>query len=603
MQPYSNVQSESAIANSDKRLVLYLSGRWKAEYGDAFEDGDELYCAPGFSTYAPDIEWKELSRFPYATSEALAERYSDLLFSNQQDLTRNVENALANAQFYYGVLPMAAQLQDIDRLISEIRPKSVIVISSRTGVRHIPTIGIVTTESNRGSPNLLGSLVANVILEAKLNIPVQRIAARGDALNLSCIRNLALHITTICLMLVAAFRIVVSRIRSCKKVDHDYAALVCLRSAGQAQHAARIFAGASQAAALVIPQFTGRNKLREVELSLSKRVSLFRPAASDVLYALLRSIFYSASLKGRRSHPLERLNVGRFSMPIGKGHLLLELGLSRHLVFYKILVERSVSRFGGQLRKLVGFEIKGPIASIEAMAGRTCRLETISIQSVLVQPRPLPIFPWPDCFYADSRATSELIKQTGRRQPGKVTFVGSPHAVVPLKQNPAISSAVFMTQPYESAQTLALLRLLCKAARKFGFRVRIRLHPRDRIDNYARLLITDKDVLEVCRENSLSKAISSADLCITRVSSTAKEALALGTPIMICLCSEVDRAVEADYIANDHLAEHYIATNEAMVMKIASNFNHLIAANKELHSRLFNDQGIEMLRNAVLGTE
>lgn len=599
MKHPKNRQIESSGVASKRRLVLYLSGKWKARFADEFEEGDHLYCAPGFAEQAPGLDWKELPRLPEA-ADVLAKSYAELLLSEDIDLDRDSRNALVNSHFYYGVGPIAAQLQVIDRLISDMKPMSVIVISSSSGVRHIPAIGVVTSESNRGSPNLLGSLVANAIIEAKLELPVERITARGDLLSNAAIRYVVLRFATIALIFIAAMRITLSPIGTWKCLGNGCTALVCLRSVGQAGHATRIFDGLGQVAAVVIPQFTGRGKMHEIAQIVGARTPLFRPTAIDVLYALARSIFTLTPVNRERSQVKQRLSIGRFSIPISLTDLSRELRLFPHLVFHKTLLERSVRRFNGHIRKLVGFEIMGPFASIEAMAGRACGVQTVVVQTVLVQPRPLPIFPWPDRFYADGVATAESIKHIGQRRPGQVEFVGSPHAVVPLTSDATVRSVVFMSQPYETPQTLSLLRSLSDAARDLGFRIRIRLHPRDDRKNYEPILDGLEDVLEICERKSLAESISTADLCVTRVSSSAKEALAAGKPIMICLWSEFDRTVVADYVARDALAEHYVATDAARLREIMGDFKQLIAANAALQTRLFGDKGLDALRAAIL---
>ncbi len=587
-------------SESKRRLVLYLSGKWKARYADAFDREDYLYCAPGFAEHAPYLNWKDLPRNPNS-DELLSEQYSKLLLSEVKELDQNVRNALINSHFYYGVNPIAAQLQEIDRLISDLKPVSLILISSKSGVRHVPAIGIMTSESNRGSPNLLGSVTANAILDAKLDLPVVQITANGDLLSNAAVRYIVLRTTTIALVLVAAVRIISSPIQTWNRLGNGYTALVSLRSVGQAGHAARIFDGLREVAVLVIPQFTGRDRMSEIAQIVDTQTPLFRPTAIDVFYALVQSIFKHTPVERDRSKVKQRLRVGRFSIPASLTDLSREMRLFPHLRFHKILVERTVLRFKGKIRKLVGFEIKGPFASIEAMAGRACGVETVVVQTVLTQPRPIPIFPWSDRFYADSIFTAETIKNTGCLSLGQVEYVGSPHSVMPLKLDAEIRSVVFMSQPYELPQTLSLLRSLCEIARNLGFQIRIRLHPRDHRNNYQSILDSEDDVLYICQAQSLAESISSADLCVTRTSSSAKEASAAGKPFMICLWSEFDRAIVADYVVREDIGRQYIANNAQEMRKIMLNTRELISANIDLHARLFGDKDLNGLRAAILG--
>lgn len=593
--------TEPPGAASGRRLVLYLSGKWDVTYARDFGPDDLLFCAPGFSEQAPDFDWHELPRLPRGSFYDLAKAYTDLLQTDgDDDLDGDLAWALANTQFEYGVCPIAALLLEIDRLIDAEAPRSLVVIASKSSLRHIPAIGVVTKESSRGSPNLLGALAARAIVEAKLDLPVEWVVTRGDPLCVPAIRYSVFRLATIALILLAAIRIMRSPIGTWEALRQDCQVVVGVRSAGQAGHASRIFGGIGRIAALVIPQFTGRNMMHEIARVAGERLTVFRPTNRDLLRALRTAIFARSRSAGRREGGKSQLAVGRFRLPVSRAGLIRELRLFPILRYHKALMELSLARLAG-LRTLVGFEIKGPFATVEAMAGRSAGLRTAAVQTVLVPPRPLPVFPWPDLFFADAVASADTIRQIGQRNMGQVAFVGSPHVVEPIRSSLPLRSVVFLSQPYETPQALSLVQTLVEAARHFGFKIRIRLHPRDDRENYRPVLEGAEDVLAICDRNTLAESISGADLCVTRVSSSAKEALAAGNPVVICLWSEYDRSIVADYIARDDLAARYITTDSASLWRVLGNADQLVAASVELQARLFKDDGVEAIREAVLG--
>lgn len=583
---------------AEGRLVLYLSGRWDARCTREIGPNDVLYCAPGFSARAPGLDWYELPRVPRAGFADLARAYAEVIIPDDVEPRDHLVFALANTHFEYGVSPIAAQLEAIEALLEEKTFGRILVIASDTRLERVPAVGIVTKESSRGSADLLGALVARAVLAGVAERPHERILTRGDALSRPLVRAVVLRAGTIALATLAAIRLMRAPVRSCAQGDLSSEVVALVRSPGQAQHAARLLQGMQNASALIIPQFSNGNTIPAILKRGDNDPRILKPSNSDVWRALVALVFRRHVSFGAKWPNEGSLQIGRFRLAISLQDVANELRLVPALDFHKTLLERSIRRLA-KVRRVFGFEIKGGFSAAEAMAGHAAGVATASIQTVLVPPRPLPMFPWSDVFHADSESSARQIEAIGQKRKGHVAFSGSPFAVTPITPPDALKTVLFLSQPYELAQARILLSALVAQARVQGFTIRIRLHPRDAAANYAELLAISADVLAVSDGQTLDADISAADLCLTRISSSAKEALAAGKPILICLMSEYDRTIVADYIATDVLAADYVAQGATDLERLLASPDRIVAASSRLQARIFGDKDLHDLRQTL----
>lgn len=588
----------SPVQGSQRRLVLYLSGRWKAHCSRAIQPNDLLFCAPGFAARAPGFDWTELPRVPRKGLSELARGYTAVIFGDDVDARDHLDSKLANTHFEYGISPIGAQLEAIEGLIDQEKPDRVLVIASDTRLDYVPALGIVTKESSRGSADLLGALVARAVTAGLSGVSLERIHTRGDALSKPLVRSLVLRCAAIALAGLNAIRMTLSPLGDSTQVDPSSNLLTVVRSPGQSQHAIRLLHGVPNAAVMIIPQFTAGNSLPRIMDMVEQDRRFFRPANVDVWRAFLAAVFRrNASLASDDGNG-GTVKVGRFNVAISTNDLRRELHLFPALTFHEMLLSYSLRRLGN-IRRIIGFEIKGGFSAAEAMAGRVDGVETATVQTVLVPPRPLPVFPWADVFHADSRSSANRIVNIGQRGKGQVVFSGSPHEQIPLTPFVVLKEVLFLSQPYELAHARALLSELAVQARSERFKIRVRLHPRDSAENYGVLLAEYADCISISDREALHADFASADLCVTRVSSAAKEALSAGKPILICLMSEYDRSIVADYIATDELASDYIAHDVTDLGRLLTAPERVCSAGAVLQERILDDKLLHDLRLAL----
>jgi hypothetical protein len=160
------------------------------------------------------------------------------------------------------------------------------------------------------------------------------------------------------------------------------------------------------------------------------------------------------------------------------------------------------------------------------------------------------VFPYANVFLADGPSTSRDIANNGSLQFGAVTYWGTPHELKPIRNVERFEKVAFFTQPYEPAANCEIILSLIYWCKASGAALTIKPHPRDDINRYLPFQDAHQDVvINIERNATADELLLKNDLCVTRTSSVAKEAFALGVPVILCLWTEFDRMVRADYIS------------------------------------------------------
>jgi len=101
----------------------------------------------------------------------------------------------------------------------------------------------------------------------------------------------------------------------------------------------------------------------------------------------------------------------------------------------------------------------------------------------------------------------------------------------------------------------------------------------------------------------VEELIETSDLTVTRTSSVAKEALALGVPILLCCWSDFDRSVKTDYIV-DEPGWRYCATSEREVVALLNDPEPLNVEARALRDRMFGTKTMaDLVSSLLLGPE
>lgn len=566
------------------RLVLHLSGAWTDGQDALLKGGDILYRMPRLSAVSQRDGWQELPQSPQGDIAVLRDQYLGLFAGLEDQLASLPFASLINDQFIYSVIPVAAALTEIAGIIERHRPSQILLFHAPERAQHIPATGIATLEKNRGSRDVLGSLIAVSVKAGASGVPVVSHTLRGDALTRGWIRRAALRVASSLILLRFVFRMLrYVRGRETAKDRDGIRGLALVRSAEHARHAARVFSGTKDVCALVTPQFT-QGSIAEIRTRLEGNLPVFMPKASS----LLRSLFCALAPTPRTGlKKTQQITCGPFAFTASLTELERDFNAVRFYVFQHALLRDALRAFPSA-RFTAGFEVLGAFAWAEGCIPRSAGLTTRTIQPVLVQNCPLPLFPFSDCFLADSVPNYADLADIGGVRLGAVDFQGPPFEVREVRMPRPLMALGYFTQPYETQNNVAIAQTLCRVAKSRGWTVILRLHPREDATQFDQVLERYSGICTIAKAELLEQFVDTVDVSITRSSSVTKEAIARGCACVNILLSDLDQRVQADYIrADGQTLPHVVTDLEALESRICDPVR-LKETSVQLQDRLFN---------------
>lgn len=569
------------------RLVLHLSGAWTRDQDALLKDGDILYRMPGLSTVSFRNGWLELPRSPQGDIQALLDQYMGLFAGLEDQLSSLPFTSLVNDQFIYSVIPVASALSEISKIIERSQPREILMFHSAMRSLRVPATGIVTLESSHGSRDVLGTIVAESVKAGISDIPIVLHRLRGDALSRAWLRRGALRIGSSLILLHFVIKMLRTGLRRHAGQDQkSFRGLVLVRSVEHARHAARIFSGKEGVCALVTPQFTQGNS-EQIRSYLEGHLPSYVPGISSLVRSLLVALSPSSLF---RQNQIQRINCGPFSFTTSLKDLEKDFNAVHFYSFQKELLRQALRAFPSA-RFTAGFEIQGAFAWIEGSVPRSAGLISRTVQPALVQKRPLPVFPFSDCFLADSAPNQNDLADIGFLRFGEVDFQGPPFEVRSLKE-PSVPMVIgYFSQPYEIENNGRIVETLCNVAASRGWKVFLRLHPRDKSDQFDKVLKEYPEICSITKPEPLEEFLDKIDVSVTRTSSVTKEAIARGCQCVNVLPSNLDQITHADYI---RVADQYlphVATDLEKMVALVCDPVQLREASQQLQSRLFKERG------------
>lgn len=572
------------------RIYVHLSGRWDKSID--VSEGDIIYYAPCLDSKETYSAALELPMPGFSYEADLAKAYVDLYdFSFGGDNNKVAAAAFVecflNDYYSYTVRPVFSILLALDALIGERRDAEFVVLSADASCDGLPLLGFRTTESLRGSPNLIGALVAKRMRQLEQFRRVLFVELPGDALCKEIFRVLLVKSTGLIFSFLFSLRfffLLYDKKENLNKVDTMF---IC-RSYHQSRFMTKLASDLHNVGVAVIPQLT--------QGSLSGLSSIIRALPQGGLKLSVRELFYGLKAAWRS---LGELKILVKTASPAKSNVLVLNNVSHQLDFnylakeitrffpfflYKSVLAEFVKKY--KPKRIINFELVGRMAGVEALVARELDVSLATVQTALISSRPHPVFPYAKYFYTDSAVTCEQLSNIGVLRKGDIKYAGPPYMVKKIREADIFFKIAFFTQPYEPEITLNILNCLVLWAKEKGGHIYLRLHPRDDVGRYSGLLLENKQHFSVDINSDLATVLDHVDLAITRTSSVAKEAIANGCPVVLCVWSQFDQTIKSDYLVAE-LFEDYCSTSQSSLAEIFTRPERVVAANKLIHKKIF----------------
>lgn len=584
-----------------RRLVLFLSGRWNQRIERRLRQDDLCYYAPGVRPPNTNHEWTELSRSLAGHEKALADALAGSIECDY-GMPTSIVRAFLNDYYTYTLCPVFALLLGIRELCMSKAIQEVLVVTARGRSQRLPLVGFQTTESLRGSRDLLYTRAGNMLRAVLPGWRIEYVRVRGDILCAEPVRGIVVSLANVAVSIGFIVRVFVgSLLHRSEKASQRPNGIILARAPHQRRFLRNLMGeGLDGVIAVVLPQITqgwcrssgqiGRrtHEVPQVTLKMIARATVRTVRTCAALRRLGRALSEQAVQIGgvTLSLPLRDLvnEIRRVSVTVLYGHLLSEV-LRSYRPDY-----------------LVNFELVGRMAGLEAIAARENGVRVRTVQTALVSSVPHPVFPCADVFFADSAPSVHALSTIGSRRHGQVVYGGPPFRVMAVRDLERFERIAYFTQPYEPAVTTLILEVLCDWARRHSAAVSLKIHPRDLASRYSDVKGRYSDVIRDDTVVTPSEILARSDLCVTRTSSVAKEALAYGTAVMLCLFTDLDRSARADYIATGgELCYCAYSLDEVGVLLDAP--AKLCESARRLQASLFGGKTIESLVASVFASD
>lgn len=524
---------------------------------------------------------------------------------------------VANNFFMYFGLPLARFVEAVDGAVGTGSYREIVVVAPRPR-RCVPLYLVQTEETPFGSKTLLASAIGVHLLARPWSLPCSHLTSEvEDRFAHELVRRLVLPLLSVAAAVRFVLRVLlVRRAAVSRRAASPFAVGVFWRSEAQRTAAIRIVEALSEAglatAHVHTPQYlqgsvrTDRQVLRALGES-----AVVIPSAKTALRALLRAhrrLWSSPSAEAPQ--PAERSPDGPADPDIfadadgvleslrREVRLFPLVASSHHMVLE--MCEQALSG----MTLAVGFELFSPqgLQEFEALDASGVHHEVIQFFSL--ETLPLPYFPAAHRFHADSPEGARVLQAVGDERAGCIRFSGSPYVTKQMDQRPARQSgrrvAYFMTQPYGHPETSTLLAALAQGCEQHGWTMRVRLHPRDRLEFYD---VTAQGIIgERLAGGDMEQAFGEADLIISRTSSVLGEAIARGVPVVACLVSDSDLEFHVPYLRRTTRAQHVVTDPEEACAHLARSDAELSAQARTRRDELYGRERFDDLIESIVGS-
>lgn len=576
------------------RVIVHLSGK----IGKPFRilPGDILYHVEGMGRNRVIEGSRVLPPVDQYIEKELCQNYvSALLESSGNNDQINYSKSFFNDYYSYSVRPVFLIMLAIKLVFAEHQDKELIVLSAPTTCKIIPLFGFKTSESKRGSKDLLGSIVAEQMKNNRVFGEVCFEEAKGDLLCKENYRKGFLKVANFVFTLLFLLKVTVLSFGRARRRSVTSALLY--RNLHQARFASKISLADQNFSLLFIPQLTHGGIISALKLNNYCKES--RCSVKISVKDIIRSVNVSRTSSKNLACTIGKdgftsyIYLEELTLPVRMSWLVSEIMAMSIVSLYSALLSQILGRINAE--RLVNFELVGRMAGVEAMCAREQGVRVKTIQTALISSRPHPIFPYCDRFFTDSEATHTMLEGIGVIADGVVEFEGSVYDVQQVRYSDRLSKIVFYTQPYDPEVTSSIISELLQWQERVKGELIIKLHPRDSKSEYKGL---DIEHLIADEHQTLDYLFHWADLTVTRTSSVAKESLSSGCPIQLCLWSDSDRALRSDYI-HEELRKNYTSTNKKEFLYLLQNVEKLISANRFLQEYLFGNKEFAQLLRAL----
>ncbi len=564
--------------------------------------GEDVILVPEWLTIEhPHAKIERIEPLEAELQRTLSDMIESALSQTDWRGAEGIVDAYANDLYAYLFRPLFTVVEALQFVIHGNIEKEVLVVHANRKSGSLPITGFTTLESPRGSKSLLGAFIAHQLrLISPLANRVRFIEVKGDIWCNERFRKLFLSFLDVALHLRLARELFLLRRFSGAIRDNKGKGGGALSFVVRALHQVRFSIGLASRIEgninfIIIPQFTQGSALRVVsELgSLGKNQHIIAPTLFELIASWRSSKIDVGLLKDANGVILDLpWKIDEHMVSFSISGIATEIGTLRVLLTYRRMLGWLMRKASSY--QMVNFELVGRMAGIDRLAADDANASLTTVQTALIADIKLPVFPFAHRFYVDGPMTMDTLRGVGSIGRGEVRYGGAVVKLHPMTPQKPDGILAYFTQPYEYADTMNILKDLISICYEQKRRLLIKLHPRDAPASYTWISKHASIVNIISRDIPADSVIKQADICLTRTSSVAKEALAFGRPVILCQWSDLDRSTVTDFNSKTSGRDHRVR-NLHELRSVLSDPMGLERTAIELRKIIFGDRDIEQL--------
>lgn len=230
-------------------------------------------------------------------------------------------------------------------------------------------------------------------------------------------------------------------------------------------------------------------------------------------------------------------------------------------------------------RKVISFDMFTPHASY--VANSLGQENTLQVQASLISPKPETFFIPGTSFAFIDRVSYERFIEINKRYKDKCIYLGNIKLLglrERLRKNTKVENIIYFTQPYEHNSEKEILLKLEGICNQLGVRLTVKLHPRQKMNEYEYL----QSITFLSDEFNADKY----DLALTRSSSIAMDCWAASLPIAFIRETSYTKNLTAEYIPENYTGD---LTKVSEVKDLIENYSMFHARFMNARCKLLND--------------
>ncbi|WP_055447260.1 hypothetical protein [Lacinutrix mariniflava] len=206
------------------------------------------------------------------------------------------------------------------------------------------------------------------------------------------------------------------------------------------------------------------------------------------------------------------------------------------------------------IKMLVTCEMYTPFAYVISQIAKEKGIKSAQLQSTAMSLRKEPSYFYADFFLMNTKKSAETFKQIFPNHAKKIEFIGNitvdENTNQEFNKNTNVKKVVYFSQPIisELKEEDLLLRKLVLLEKELGFKLFIKLHPRENRNKFESI-----ENLKYIEDGlTFGQYINNTDLAIFRTTSLGQQLLINNVPTITCLLTENSRQFNVDYIDRNY---------------------------------------------------